>query len=1069
MNADANPAKAIFLEAVEQHDPDQWPAFLDRACAGRPELRGRVEVLLQAHREAGTGGHQPGAHEAAPGPAATAGEPITERPGTVIRPYRLLEQIGEGGFGVVFMAEQQEPVRRKVALKVLKPGMDSRQVVARFEAERQALALMDHPHIAKVLDGGQTASGRPYFVMDLVKGLPITDYCDQHLLTPRERLELFVHVCQAVQHAHQKGVIHRDLKPSNVLVTVQDGAPLVKVIDFGIAKALGQQLTDKTLFTGFAQLLGTPLYMSPEQAALSNVDVDTRSDVYSLGVLLYELLTGTTPFDKERFRGAGYDELRRIIREEEPPRPSTRLSTLGPAATAVSSQRKTDPRRLSQLCRGELDWMVMKALDKDRSRRYETASAFAADVQRYLNDEPVLACPPSASYRLRKFMRRNRKLLVTAVAFLVLLGFGIIGLVIGLIEVGQERDQKDQALQAETTARRAEKQARTLAMKALLQISDEVVQQQLARRTALTEEDRRFLRNIQRGFAEFAALPGEEADQRAIRALGHLHVAAVRAGLGEEKEAEASFREALALYGKLAADFPAEHEFRHELARSHNQLGSLLQETGRPKEAEKAFADALALRKQLAADVPGNVTYREELATTHYNSGKVYQHAGRLEEARKAYAEAVAIQKQLAAEFPTQPAYRREWALSLFNSAILFQTKGKLPEAEGAYAEARALQKKLVGEFPGRIEFRQDLAASHHNLGLFLQITGRLPEAEKSYGDALAIWKQLAADYPIRSEYRQELARTHNNLGVLFKGTRRPQEAEKAFTNALALRKQLASDSPTRPEYRHDLAESYHNLGFLLQATGKLREAEKAYTDALTIIKQLVADFRGHPTFLHSLARSHNNLAGLYFNAGRLKEAEGAFAEVLVLSKQLVANFPGVPEYQKNIARALGNLALVANSRGDYPAARRWLDQASPYHQAALNANPNEPECRRSYQNYLFTLVKSCAGTGDHTAALHAAEKLRDLGWDPPATAYDAGCALALCVAIVGQVDRGTKEDRAKQARFYSDKAMAMLRDAVARGFRNGRHMKEDPDLISLRAREDFQMLLAELKGKVKE
>ncbi len=280
------------------------------------------------------------------------------------------------------MAEQTEPVRRKVALKVVKPGMDSRQVIARFEAERQALALMDHPNIARVLDGGATADRRPYFVMELVKGIPITDYCDQARLAPRQRLELFIDVCAAVQHAHQKGIIHRDLKPSNVMVTVQDGKPLVKVIDFGIAKALGQQLTDKTLFTCFAQMIGTPLYMAPEQAALSNVDVDTRSDVYALGVLLYELLTGTTPFDKERLSGVSYDEMRRIIREEEPPRPSTRISTLAQASRTVSANPGIDAKQRSRLCRGDLDWIVMKALEKDRDRRYESASAFAADVQR---------------------------------------------------------------------------------------------------------------------------------------------------------------------------------------------------------------------------------------------------------------------------------------------------------------------------------------------------------------------------------------------------------------------------------------------------------------------------------------------------------------------------------------------------------------------------------------------------------------------------------------------------------------------------------------------------------------
>ena len=337
-----------------------------------------------------------------------------ERPGDTIGRYKLLERIGEGGFGVVYMAEQQQPVRRKVALKVVKPGMDSRQVLARFEAERQALAIMDHPNIAKVFDGGMTDSGRPYFVMELVKGVPITEFCDQQQLAPRQRLELFGHVCDAVQHAHQKGIIHRDIKPSNVLVIMHDTTPLVKVIDFGVAKALGQELTDKTMFTGFAQLLGTPLYMSPEQAGQSALDIDTRSDIYSLGVLLYELLTGTTPFDKERFKKAAQEEIRRIIREEEPPRPSTRLSESKDSLASISAQRRIEPAKLTKLVRGELDWIVMKALEKDRNRRYETANAFAMDVQRYLADEPVLACPPSAGYRLRKFVRRNKRTLITS-------------------------------------------------------------------------------------------------------------------------------------------------------------------------------------------------------------------------------------------------------------------------------------------------------------------------------------------------------------------------------------------------------------------------------------------------------------------------------------------------------------------------------------------------------------------------------------------------------------------------------------------------------------------------------
>ena len=358
--------------------------------------------------------------------STATGKPPAEHVGVVIGPYKLMERIGEGGFGLVFVAEQIRPLKRRVALKLIKPGMDTRDVIARFEAERQALALMDHPNIARVLDAGTSDSGQPYFVMELVRGIPITEFCDQNHYTLRERLELFISVCEAVQHAHQKGIVHRDIKPSNVLVMVQDGKPVPKVIDFGVAKALYQQLTDKTVYTRLAQLIGTPLYMSPEQAQMGGMDIDTRSDIYSLGVLLYELLTGSTPFDRKRLARAAYDEMVRIIRDEEPPKPSTRLSQSTESLPAIAAHRQTEPAKLSRMFRGDLDWITMKALDKDRARRYETASGFAADIVRYLRDEPVEASPPSSRYRLKKLTRRYRTALVSASAFVIVLVAAVI-------------------------------------------------------------------------------------------------------------------------------------------------------------------------------------------------------------------------------------------------------------------------------------------------------------------------------------------------------------------------------------------------------------------------------------------------------------------------------------------------------------------------------------------------------------------------------------------------------------------------------------------------------------------
>ncbi len=422
-----NQREAALFQAAAQLTGSARGAFLDSACRDDAALRQRLEALLGAHEQAG-------GVLAEPAPAAKGTMKVElavvpdESIGQKIGRYKVLQKIGEGGCGAVYMAEQQEPVRRRVALKVIKLGMDTKAVIARFEAERQALALMDHPNIAKVLDAGSTESGRPFFVMELVRGIKLTEYCDQNQLDTRTRLELFIQICQAIQHAHQKGIIHRDIKPSNILVTMHDGVAVPKVIDFGIAKATtDQRLTDKTLFTAYEQFIGTPAYMSPEQAEMSGLDVDTRSDIYSLGVLLYELLTGKTPFDPKELMESGLDAMRKTIREKDPVRPSTKLATLeGEERTTTAKRRSVEISKLAKLLSGDLDWIVMKCLEKDRTRRYDTANGLAADLRRHLNNEPVVACPPSAAYKFRKALRRNKLVFTAAAAVTAALVLGII-------------------------------------------------------------------------------------------------------------------------------------------------------------------------------------------------------------------------------------------------------------------------------------------------------------------------------------------------------------------------------------------------------------------------------------------------------------------------------------------------------------------------------------------------------------------------------------------------------------------------------------------------------------------
>ena len=613
----------LFLQAIRLPRSERT-AFVDE-CSPDSRVRDRLNVLLEAHDEASDFLESPAVR--APVLDLTTQSPLAEGPGTTIGRYKLLELIGEGGFGAVYMADQKEPVRRRVALKIIKLGMDTKQVIARFEAERQALAMMDHPNIAKVLDAGATETGRPYFVMELVKGVHITEYCDTENLSTKERLDLFIKVCNAVQHAHQKGIIHRDLKPSNVLITMHDDRPVPKVIDFGIAKATNRELTDKTLFTEFRQFIGTPEYMSPEQAQMSGLDIDTRSDVYALGVLLYELLTGTTPFDGKTLREKSYAELQRIIREDEPPKPSTRLSTLGDDVAGIAKYRKDDLAHLARSLRGDLDWIVMKALEKNRTRRYETANGFAADIRRHLDNEPVIASPPSATYRFRKLVQRNKGVFAATGTVAAALILGLAVATTGFISAVRSRD-------AEADAKRSEQIQRVLAEAAQEEAVTQRDEADQQRRRARAEADRSG--KISDSLQDVLAMtdPARAADRSDVESV----LATVREVFGEDHATFAAVLNTLALQLHDAGDFEAAAELYREslavwkkvygeqhpnVAITLTRLGTSLRAQGDDEQAESALRAALATFDG-ASDMPGLASYdaRIELADLLGNRGE---------------------------------------------------------------------------------------------------------------------------------------------------------------------------------------------------------------------------------------------------------------------------------------------------------------------------------------------------------------------------------------------------------------------------------------------------------------
>ena len=957
----------LFHEALAKLGAER-AAFLDQACAGQPELRASVEALLAAHEASGSLLAKPAADpgqtidpEPAPISATTAYSSPRIEPGHVIAGrYILQDKIGEGGMGEVWVAKQTEPVKRKVALKLIKPGMDSKAVLARFEQERQALAIMDHPNIAHVLDGGLTSSGRPFFVMDLVNGLPLTKFCDESRLTPKERLELFVPICQAVQHAHQKGIVHRDLKPANILVSLIDGKPVPKVIDFGVAKATGGKLTEESLSTQFGVMVGTLEYMSPEQAGFSGVDVDTRADIYSLGVILYELLTGLRPIDSKRLRKAAQAELIRMIQEEEPSKPSTRLST-EEALPSLAALRHTEPKKLLALLRGELDWVVMKCLEKNRERRYETVNGLGRDIQRYLADEPVEARPPSAGYRLGKFLKRNKGPVLAGSLVLLALVAGIVGTSWGLVrartaeEIAINRyDEAEKARAKAAASALAEAREREKAEKAEADTladyrasADDAIEQLIGSKQELGPKEKTYLENTLKRWQAFAARQGDDERSKAIRAEGHHRVAQLWAKLGRKGE-----------------------------ARTEYQVAS-------------------SLRKELVERFPTNPNYQQDLADTQTYLGLLYIGLGKLDEARVELQAGLDLRSKLALQFPGFPTYQQKQGSSYMSLGLLFHSLKNREEEGAAYREALVVRRKLAEQYPDVPAYQNDLATTHYNLGIQLGSLGKWQEALVEYKAAEPNLKKLANQFPTNPMYQQDLARFQNNLGTVLLNLGKLGEARVEFQSSLTRKKMLAEQFPAVPEYQQDLGSSYGNYGNLVRSEGKHADSLHWYDLAIQTLKPLYDRDPKESYVRRFLIIGHAGRAGAYDFLNKPAEAG------------------------KDWDRAI-----------------------------ELSTSAERPEI---HMNRVNSLVE--AGKGLEAIA-EIAELTKNQNWTRGQW-YDFACVYA--------VASGKSTDKKQE---YGDRAMELLQKAVKSGYQDAAHMAKDTDLDSLRSRDDFKKLLAELQKK---
>jgi serine/threonine protein kinase/tetratricopeptide (TPR) repeat protein len=1073
--------RALFFAALDIDGPAARAAFLTEACGGDTGLLQRVKELLQTHERAGSFLERPAVQDTRLDTSPADAPP--DGPGSRLGPYRLVRQLGEGGMGTVYLAEQTEPVRRQVALKVVKRGMDSKQVLARFDAERQALALMDHPHIAKVLDAGTTATNQPFFVMELVKGLPINEYCDQHKLGIPERLMLFVPVCQAVQHAHQKGIIHRDLKPSNILVQSHDGRPAPRVIDFGLAKAMsGQPLTEHTLLTGLGHVAGTPLYMAPEQAASDAIDVDTRADIYALGVLLYELLTGTTPFEREDLSEKALDEILRIIRDSEPPTPSQRLGLSG-SKPGVAAARGTEPAKLGRFLKGDLDWIVMKALAKERDRRYETANALAEDVGRFLNHKPVSAGPPSRRYRFRKFAGRHRATLAIASAFAALLVAGT--------AVSTRQAVRATAAERESDGQRAEAAEEAAVARAALSFLNEDI---LGQASAFGQAgpDRAPNRDLKVRTAldrAAASVPGKFAGRPRVEAAVRAALGGAYRDLGEYGPARAQLTEAV----RLARD--AIGEDHPDTLGATNGLAVVLLYQRQYDDAEALFARTLdGCRRRCGEE-------HEETLRAQANLAAVAQGRGDLDRAESLLTEVLEVQRRALGE---------EHHLTLASSgnlALLHQARGRFHEADRLLTAGLEASRRTLGdEHPRTLSYRNNLAALH-------QAEGKHEQALPILRDVLEVRRRVLGDeHDDTCTARNNLAACYDELGQL-------DEAEPLYVQNLQIqRRQLGDD------HLHTLI-TMSNLATLYLARGEYARAEPLKAQALGALRRTAA--AGSRDFLRAL----NNLAVAYYLQRKYAEAEPLYVEALagcrkvlgeehphtlMVTKSLAALYrdwgkddqaePLFERVRAALARQPGGAespqtASVLVSLGLIRLRRQKADEAEPLLREALriyekqapeawyrfDAQSRLGECLAARARYAEAEPLLLAGyeglrrragevppggnslaeAGGRVVRLYEAWGQPEEGMGAPETTPAQVFGAAGVLAQAASNVKGSGAEAAATRERYAARSLDLLRRAQAKGFFKGpasrQAFRTNSDFAGLRDRQDFKKLLADL------